>query len=431
MHRQSRENHPWVTLDTSKSVLKLPANRAVSPMAKKKKGKQVRANFRKRQNTRVRKRDFTREFEQDAESLGDQRTDERVSGKGDLTRKRTVAGSDANSDASGFEVNLDVDGPDALKGRVLRVHGLSSIVGDTDGNTWNCTVRGVLKSLTTDLQHVVVAGDYVTIRKVDGGESDQAVIVRVEPRRNQISRTSRKRQQIIVSNIDLALIVASAAEPGLKPNLIDRFLVTAEQSEITPVVLINKADLVDSADLQPAVGVWCQMGYRVILTSTKTGQGIQELRRIVHGKDCVVTGQSGVGKSSILNAIEPGLELRVSQVSTENQKGRHTTTTAQLIPLSVKPRTDEDAEEDQSSSPYRKGHLIDTPGIRQMQLWDVIPEEVAGLFRDIRPFINDCKFPDCSHTHEEDCAVKWAVADGMIDARRYESYCAIRYGDEA
>ena len=314
---------------------------------------------------------------------------------------------------------------------MLRVHGLSSYISDAKGNVFNCTVRGVLKSLSTELQHVVVAGDYVTIKKVNGGEPDQAVIVRVEPRRNQISRTSRKRQQIIVSNVDRALIVASAAEPGLKPNLIDRFLVTAEQSNITPVIVINKADLVNAADLQPAIGVWCQMGYKVILTSVVTGQGIQELRRLVHGRDCVVTGQSGVGKSSILNAIEPGLQLRVSTVSSENQKGRHTTTTAQLIPLSVTRKdSDEESEDDAEQSLYRKGHLIDTPGIRQMQLWDVIAEEVAGYFRDIRPFINECRFPDCSHTHEDECAIKWAVADGKIDARRYESYCSIRYGDE-
>ncbi|QEG22833.1 ribosome small subunit-dependent GTPase A [Mariniblastus fucicola] len=406
-------------------------------MAKKKKGKQVRASFRKRQNTRVRKRDFTKEFNEDADGLSDQRTAERVSGKGDLTRKRTIVGSDAETDASGFEVELDVDAADSLRGRVLRVHGLSSFVSDANGKVWNCSVRGVLKSLSTDLQHVVVAGDYVTIRQFEGSETDQAVIVRVEPRRNQISRTSRKRQQIIVSNVDRALIVASAKEPGLKPNLIDRFLVTAEQAGITPVIVINKADLVDTADLQPAIGVWCQMGYRVILTSTITGQGVQELRRVVHGRDCVVAGQSGVGKSSILNAIEPGLELRVSKVSSENQKGRHTTTTAQLIPLSVKPDEsndvigqDDDSEGDEYASLYRKGHLIDTPGIRQMQLWDVIPEEVAGYFRDIRPFINECRFPNCSHTHEDDCAIKWAVADGKIDARRYESYCSIRYGDE-
>jgi ribosome biogenesis GTPase len=263
--------------------------------------------------------------------------------------------------------------------------------------------------LATDLQHVVVAGDYVTIQLGDSGNEEfQAVIVRVEPRRNQISRTSRKRQQIIVSNIDLAFIVASAAEPILKPNLVDRFLVSAEKSHIQPVIVINKVDLVEPADLQPVVGVWSQMGYPVVLTSAETGLGIRRLQHLVEGKDSVVTGQSGVGKSSILNAIEPGLELRVGNISSENQKGRHTTTSAVLIPLQC------------------GGHLIDTPGIRQFQLWDVIPEEVVGYFRDLRPFINACKFPDCTHTHEEDCAVKWAVAEGKLDVRRYESYCQMR-----
>ena len=173
------------------------------------------------------------------------------------------------------------------------------------------------------------------------------------------------------------------------------------------------------------------MGYRVILTSTVTGRGVAELQQLVRGRDCVVTGQSGVGKSSILNAIEPGLGLRVSTVSEENQKGRHTTTTAQLIPLSSNLPAAEANADEETSLLHRRGHLIDTPGIRQMQLWDVVAEEVAGLFRDLRPFVNDCRFPDCSHTHEDDCAIKWAVADGRIDARRYESYCSIRFSDDA
>ena len=397
-------------------------------MAKKRKGGgKVRANFRKRQNTRVRKTDFTREFADDVEKLDNQSAGERVSGKGALSRKRTIIGADAENNESGFEVDLDIDGSDSQAGRVLTVHGRNSYVAAADGKTYRCSVRGILKSLSTELQHVVVAGDFVTIQQVDGGEEDQAVIVRVEPRRNSISRTSRKRQQIIVCNIDLAMIVSSAKEPTLKPNLIDRFLVSAEQSNIQPVILINKADLVDRADLQPAIGVWSQLGYRVILTSTVTGQGIDEIRALVRGRDCVVTGQSGVGKSSILNAIEPGLQLRVSNVSMENQKGRHTTTTARLIPLS---QSMAEVDIDGSNSLYRKGHLIDTPGIRSMQLWDVIPEEVAGLFRDIRPFINECRFPNCTHTHEDDCAVKWAVADGKIDARRYESFCSICEGGE-
>jgi len=378
-------------------------------MAKKKKRpKTVRADFRKRQSTRTRENDLTRRFEEKSDELEDSQTGERVSGKGRLTRKRTVVGS-AQEDEAGFQVELEVDEQSCMKGRVISVHGLDSFVRVADGTIYRCTVRGVLKSLATDLQHVVVAGDHVAIQVGGAGhDEEQAVIVRVDARRNQISRTSRKRQQVLVSNIDFVCIVASAAEPLLKPNLIDRYLISAEKANIDPIIVINKADLVDPVDLQPVIGVWAQMGYPVLLTSTETGMGIERLKRLVSGRDSVVTGQSGVGKSSLLNVIEPGLQLRIGSVSDENQKGRHTTTAAKLIPLE------------------NGGHLIDTPGIRQFQLWDVIAEEVAGYFRDLRPFINGCRFPDCTHTHEDDCAVKWAVADGKLDVRRYESYVQIK-----
>ena len=377
-------------------------------MGKKKKNKSiVRADFRKRHDSRTRKRDFTREFKAGDEQIENLRRDERISGKGDLTRKRTVSGAIVDEETGGFQVELQIDPNLCKTGRVISVHGLNSIVR-TQEQQYTCAIRGVLKALSTDLQHVVVAGDKVTIQPID---EDTAVIVRVENRLNQLSRTSRQRQQIIVSNIDQVLVVASAAEPTLKPNLIDRFLVSAEKARITPVIVINKIDLINSADLQPAIGVWGQMGYQILLVSAITGQGIESLKSIVRNKDSVVTGQSGVGKSSILNSIQPGLQLRVSKISTENQKGRHTTTAAKLIPLDF------------------GGHLIDTPGIRQFQLWDVIAEEVGGYFRDIRPFITGCRFPDCTHTHEEECQVKYAVADGKIDVRRYESYCQIRSDD--
>ena len=190
-------------------------------------------------------------------------------------------------------------------------------------------------------------------------------------------------------------------------------LVTAEKVGVQPLICINKIDLVDSADLQPSFGVYGQMGYRVLPISAKTGQGIAALKDWLRGKKSVVAGQSGVGKSSLLNAIEPGLNLRVSHVSAENQKGRHTTTSTRLIGLN------------------EGGFFVDTPGIRQFQLWDVIPEEVCGFFRDIRPYINRCRFPDCSHTHEDGCGVKDGVADNQIDLRRYESYMHLRNGDFA
>ena len=227
-----------------------------------------------------------------------------------------------------------------------------------------------------------------------------------------LARNSRRRQHILVANVDQFIIIGSAGQPRLKPHLIDRFLVTAEQNRIRPIICINKVDLIDRAELQPIVGVYSRMGYRVLLTSATTGFGMERLRRELAGKASVVVGQSGVGKSSLLNTIQPDLKLRVAAVSDESEKGRHTTTTAQLYPLAI------------------GGYVIDTPGIRQFQLWDVLPEEVSGWYRDLRPYVSLCKFPNCTHTHEADCAVKDAVADGRFDARRYESYCQLFEGEQ-
>ena len=236
-------------------------------------------------------------------------------------------------------------------------------------------------------------------------QNNEGIIERVEPRHGVLCRTSRGRQHVLVANVDQLLIISSAAEPTVKPHLIDRFLVTAEKWDISPVVCLNKIDLVDPADLQPLLGVYARLGYRTILLSVEDGTGVDEIRHLVRGRQSVVMGQSGVGKSSLLNAIEAGLQLRVNVVSTESQKGKHTTTAAQLIPLEM------------------GGYIVDTPGIRQFQLWDVIAEEVAGFFPDLRPYVSFCQFPNCTHTHEGGCAIKHAVADGNLDARRYESYC--------
>ena len=363
----------------------------------------------------MRRGDLTRDFLKE-KLPDDQVKEERVSGKGDLTRRRTVVGDDADAATGGFAVQPQADEA-TLPGRVLSVHGLASVVQAADGKIFQCSTRGVLKSLSTDLRHVVVAGDRVIFTP---SGSEEGVIERVEPRRSIVCRTSRNRQHVLVSNVDQLLIVTSAAEPGLKPNLIDRLLVEAERMQIPPVICINKVDLVDPADLQPLAGVFGRMGYEVLLLSAIKGIGVDRLRRLVKGKESVVAGQSGVGKSSLLNAIEPGLELKVGRVSAENEKGRHTTTVAKLIPL-----------EAGDSPGVPGGYVVDTPGIRQFQLWDVVPEEVAGFYRDIRPYVSHCRFANCTHQHEADCAVKDAVADGRLDVRRYESYCHLFAGDEA
>ena len=375
-------------------------------MAKKK--KRIRTDFRKNRASRARTDTWTQQFQDHRFEQDDTVRGERISGKGDLTRKRTIVADAESGDESGFGVQIEVD-QTCRTGRVLSVHGLTSTVEDHEtGRLYKCATRRLLKTLSTDQRHVVATGDRVMFRLADDKEG---IIERVEPRRGVLSRNSRGRQHIMVTNVDQMLIIGSAAEPYLKPNLIDRFLLSAEKNRIRPLICINKVDLVDRAALQPLVGVYSQMGYAVFLVSAKTGFGVDRIRGELTSRASVVVGQSGVGKSSILNMIEQGLHLRVGEVSAESQKGKHTTTTARLLRLNG------------------GGYVVDTPGIRQFQLWDIVPEEVAGCYRDLRPFVNLCRYPSCTHTHEVECAVKDAVADGRLDARRYESYCQIFDGD--
>lgn len=369
-------------------------------MSKKKSRPKVRAEFKKRYQGRTRQGDLTRQFQQD-DLDESHRSSERLSGKGDLTRRRTISGQHIEETADGLRFEMDVDDPTALSGTVLRVHGLDCVVRTDEGAEYRCAVRQVLKSISTEQRHVVAAGDIVRFRP-EG--QDQGIILSIGPRQGVLSRTSKGKRHILVSNVDLIVIVASAADPDLKPHLIDRFLVTAEQASLEPVIVINKVDLIEPAEFMPLVGVYAQLGYQVLLVSAEKGIGIEQLRRLVSDRKSVFTGQSGVGKSSLLNAIQDGLGLRVQPISSDNRKGKHTTTTSELIPLDA------------------GGYLLDTPGIRQLELWDVAPEEVAGLFRDIRPYVNKCRFPDCTHIHEVDCAVLEAVADNRIDPRRYNSF---------
>jgi ribosome biogenesis GTPase len=378
--------------------------------------KNIRADFRKNRGYRTRKTDWTQQFGQPDSQEQVPESGERVSGKGELTRRRTVRSADLQPQETHADlplgVHLEVDETVCRRGRVLSVHGLASAVLAEDGHLYQCATRRLLRTLLSEQRNVLAAGDRVLFRPTENSQTKEGFIVRVEPRHGTICRSARGRQHVLVANVDQLLIVASVAEPCLKPNLIDRMLAAAEKGGVRPVVCLNKIDLLPPPALQPLVGVYSRMGYQVLLLSAKTGFGIERFRRVVTGCQSVLAGQSGVGKSSLLNAVDPGLRLRVERVNPDTEKGRHTTTTARLLPLAC------------------GGYVVDTPGLRQFQLWDVIPAEVAGYFRDLRPYGNLCRFSDCTHVHEEHCAVKDAVADGQLDERRYESYCHLRSGQE-
>ena len=394
--------------------------------SKKKKGGsgKVRVDFKRNRNGKTRDGDWTRRYREgltddfsEGSEVADAESGERVVARGDVVRKRTIVGSfvgeeNLSGEVGDFEYVPDVDESVCLKGRVLSVHGLYSCVEDEQGRVFTCVTRRILKTISTNQRQIVVAGDRVYFRDANLPDGRlEGIIERVEPRYGTLSRTSWNRKHVVVANVEQALIVASAAEPRLKPNLVDRLLVTCERSGVRPVICVNKIDLVDPASLQPLVGVYARMGYRTVLVSAKTGFNMERLRRFLVGRESVVVGQSGVGKSSLLNAIDSSLNLKVGEVSRENDKGRHTTTTARLLKLSF------------------GGYVVDTPGVRQFMLWDVEPNEVVGYYRDLRPYENLCKFPDCTHRHETSCAVKDSVADGRLDARRYESYLALRAGE--
>ncbi|QDV33493.1 ribosome small subunit-dependent GTPase A [Tautonia plasticadhaerens] len=371
-------------------------------MSKKKK---VRVAFRKNRQNRTRANDLTQRFEAGDLRGADPVAAERVRAKGALSRHRTVMQEVEEKGEEAPEndpmASLAVDLSECLPGRVLRVHGLESVVEAEDARRYRCGVRRVLKNLAIEGRNVVAVGDRVWFRPV--GE-DQGLIEKVEPRSGTVTRGYRHREHVIVSNVDQLLIVSAFAEPELKLPLIDRYLISAEKGGVRPVIVLNKADLVPLADYQWVFGLYAQLGYEVIPCSASDGLGVDRLREVLASGTTALSGQSGVGKTSLLNAVQPGLNLRVGEVSSWTRKGTHTTTYAELLRL------------------QQGGYVVDTPGLRQFQLWDVEPWELEQYFIEFRPYIPHCRFPDCSHIHEADCSVKVALSREQIHEGRYESY---------
>lgn len=283
---------------------------------------------------------------------------------------------------------------------------------ETEAGSLVCQLRGRLKQGARE-GDLAAIGDRVTVRPLDAG---QGVITEIEPRQQMISRLAPlprgEYQQIIIANPDQAVFVFACASPAPRVRMLDRFLVIAEKQEIPALIVANKVDLVGIEKAQALFGHYLPIGYPVIYTSAKSGHGIAELHRCLTGKISALAGPSGVGKSSLLNAIQPGLGLAVERISQATGKGQHTTVLSELFPLSG------------------GGYVADTPGLRALALWDTAPEELDGYFPELRPFVTHCQFSDCTHTHEPGCAVQAAVAQNLVHPERYESYTRMRRGEE-
>jgi ribosome biogenesis GTPase len=265
----------------------------------------------------------------------------------------------------------------------------------------------------------VAIGDRVRfVESESGGDGEhRGMIVEVLPRRNQLSRLAagpKPIEQVIVANVDQMVAVFSVRQPKPKWALLDRYLAAAEAAGVPAVICITKIDLArdgDGADMA-VFAIYERLGYRTLLTSAVTGEGIEPFAQVVGGRVSVLIGKSGVGKTSLLNAVQPGLGLRVKEVSQATGKGRHTTSRLEMFPLDS------------------GGGVVDTPGMREFGLWyDPAEGGLASLFVEMRPYIGTCRFRlDCSHSHEPGCAIKDAVQAGEISPLRYRNYLRILDG---
>lgn len=300
--------------------------------------------------------------------------------------------------------------PKLKKGRVLAIMA-DGILVDHEDKLYTCSLKGSLKKDTKRIKNLVAVGDFVLFLPQD---AQTGSIAYVQERSSILSRAeqiTRQKEQLIAVNIDQVLITASVVLPPLKPTLIDRYIIAALKGNLDPVIVINKIDLLENdpqekALLQEVVEIYAALEIPVYPVSTVTGEGIPQLHQAMGGKSSVFSGQSGAGKSSLINAII-GSSLRTGEVIAKTRKGAHTTTSTHLLPIDG------------------GGFCVDTPGIKSFGMWDLKVEDVQSYFFEIvslRPF---CKYPNCLHMHEPGCAVQEALERGEISHLRFDSYCAL------
>lgn len=291
-------------------------------------------------------------------------------------------------------------------GIVVGTQGKSFEVRLEDRTYLNCEVRQRVK-FHTERESPVTVGDDVLVTRVD---DKYGVIEQVLERKSSFFRPSKGKEgtkQVIAANLDQLAIVTSVKEPALKTGLIDRFLIAAELGKLTPLIILNKADLGETEEVEGIIQEYLAIGYRTLRVSALTGQGLNELTSYLTGHRTLFAGHSGVGKSTILNSLIPGLDLKTKALSYRTHRGQHTTTTIRLYELPT------------------GGFVVDSPGLKVMGLWEVRREEMAEYYPDFRKYHVNCRFQPCSHLHEPGCAVQAAVAKGEIRQFRYDNFLAI------
>ena len=288
----------------------------------------------------------------------------------------------------------------------------------TDRGDFTCHLRGKLKQQRRS-SDLVAIGDRVEISLQEEGGMIESVASRTRVLSRQApgrggrgsTRQDPGAEQVLVANPDQVVLVFACAQPAPHLRMLDRFLVVAEVNTLPAIICANKGDLATPQAARDLFELYRGLGYSLVYTSAATGQGVDELRQLLRGRISVLSGPSGVGKSTLLNALQPGLGLQARAVSEATFKGRHTTVYSELLPLEG------------------GGYVADTPGIRSLGLWDVQPEELDGYFVDIKPYVGSCEFGDCTHLSEPGCAVRRAVESGQIAHSRYESYRRLRAGE--
>lgn len=298
-----------------------------------------------------------------------------------------------------------------MQGTIVKSTGSWYLVRTADGNLISCRLKGKFRLSGIKHTNPVTVGDQVQFEMEP--ESENGIIHKIEDRRNYIIRKANnlsKQTHIIASNLDQCMLIATLAYPKTSLGFMDRFLVTAEAYHIPAIIVFNKVDLMKNGleeILQETIELYQKIGYKCLSTSTITQEGLDELKHILKDKTTLLSGHSGVGKSTLINAIAPGLHLKTGIISNYSLKGQHTTTFAEMHPLSF------------------GGYIVDTPGIREFGLVDFDLSEVSHYFKEMQPLIGKCKYNNCMHLNEPDCAIQEAVAKGQISEERFGSYLSI------